>query len=318
MNDMKMQLIMPTLTRDFVRADINFDEFFNLFPIKEMLLIGPADLEDVIKGKKDASDFKEKIRFVNENEVLLAKSVQEAVYEGFLKKHVRLEGFPGWYYQQFLKYSFAMMCQDEYYLEWDADTHPLKKVKLFTDDGKPVFHIKQEYVPGYFQTLNNLFPDMDNILDGTNSFVAEHMLFNVSYVKEMIEKIMNTPYEGDTYYRKIIEATQSLNRGFSEFETYGNYMNSYHNGVYALEEWKSLRAGGLFFKPGEITDKDKQWLSTDFSAITFERYNSYMPELAELFQNEEYRATMSPYEIYTIILQSDMFIKREEGMVSPI
>ena len=36
----------------------------------------------------------------------------------------------GWYEQQFLKMSYSRICKNDYYLLWDADTIPIKKVNF--------------------------------------------------------------------------------------------------------------------------------------------------------------------------------------------
>ena len=317
MKNEKVQLIIPSLKADYIRANMNFAAFFEYLPIKDIFFIGPKDLEEKVIKDKMNTEFEEHIHFINENELLSTADVERAIQEQFQKKGIKVEGFPGWYYQQFLKLQYAYVCPDEYYLEWDADTQPIRKVEMFDESGKPIFDIKQEYMPGYFETIKQIFSGDDKVLPGSNSFVAEHMLFKTSYVKEMLERIEATDFSGQRYYEKIFDALKDIHHGFSEFETYGNYMLTYHPEVYSLREWKSMRGGGIFFKPGEISEEDREWLSIDFSAITFERYNQYIPEFAALFQEEEYRATMSPVEIYHIILQNDMFNRSGEGIVLP-
>ena len=50
----------------------------------------------------------------------------------------------GWYFQQFLKMAFALsdFCDTEYYLSWDSDTIPLRKIDFFNKAGKPYFTMK--------------------------------------------------------------------------------------------------------------------------------------------------------------------------------
>ena len=45
-------------------------------------------------------------------------------------------------------------------LIWDADTIPIKEVKMFGNDGKPIFDVKTEYHKPYFITLKRIFPKL--------------------------------------------------------------------------------------------------------------------------------------------------------------
>ncbi|MEI3192244.1 MAG: DUF6492 family protein [Lachnospiraceae bacterium] len=56
----------------------------------------------------------------------------------------------GWYFQQFLKFGYAQVCEDEYYIVWDSDTVPLHPISHF-QDGKPVFTKKEEMEPPYLR-----------------------------------------------------------------------------------------------------------------------------------------------------------------------
>ena len=59
----------------------------------------------------------------------------------------------GWYFQQFLKMAYALICEEPNYLIWDADTIPLKKY----DTEKLNFDVITEYRKAYFDTINKLF-----------------------------------------------------------------------------------------------------------------------------------------------------------------
>ncbi len=58
------------------------------------------------------------------------------------------------------------------------------------------------------------------------SFIAEHMIIDVAIMQELIRRIEQSTVDGDTWYEKIINATDSAeDQAFSEFETYGTYIN---------------------------------------------------------------------------------------------
>ena len=64
-----------------------------------------------------------------------------------LKKHGMSDYRPGWYFQQFLKFAFALSdyCTTDYYLSWDADTIPIREITIFSPQDKPYFSMKHEH-----------------------------------------------------------------------------------------------------------------------------------------------------------------------------
>ena len=58
--------------------------------------------------------------------------------------------------------------------------------------------------------------------------------------------------------------------GFSEFETYGTFVNKYYINTYDIRPWKSLREGSQYYNPNYLTDKDIQNISKNYDAISFE------------------------------------------------
>ena len=124
----------------------------------------------------------------------------------------------GWFLQQFIKLGFALSeyCDTDYYLSWDADTLPLRNIEFFTSDGKPIFTKKKEHNQAYFDTLSKIL-ELGEYADF--SYIAEHMMFNKNVMTEMLGDIEESPIYGDSWYEKIINATDSTNvNSFSEFE----------------------------------------------------------------------------------------------------
>ena len=67
------------------------------------------------------------------------------------------------------------------------------------------------------------------------SYIAEHMMFNKNVMTEMLGDIEKSPIYGDSWYEKIINATDSTNvNSFSEFETYGNFCLNHYLGCPVL------------------------------------------------------------------------------------
>jgi len=128
----------------------------------------------------------------------------------------------GWYFQQFLKLGWAFRSTFKHYLVWDADTIPLRKIDFFDECDKVYFTPKDEYHVPYFTTLEKIF---DGAVKKKTpySFIAEHMMIDCQLMKEMIARITPEPL----FWERIIDCISTSDlagSGFSEFETFGNYV----------------------------------------------------------------------------------------------
>lgn len=93
----------------------------------------------------------------------------------------------GWYFQQFLKMGFALSSYaKDYYLVWDADTLPTSPLRFFDEEGRALLTQKTEYHCPYFDTMQRLI-GLDKSVDF--SFIAEHMVFETSIMRSLIDKI---------------------------------------------------------------------------------------------------------------------------------
>jgi len=326
MNKEKYPIIIPTTTKDYLRVKRDLKALLDYLPAKEIVFIGPASLEEPVKADAVRCGIGDKVRFLNEEELLSLSYLTEV-----MRDRLASEGYtmaensrPGWYYQQFLKMSFSEVCDDEYYMSWDADTLPLRHIDMFDEFGKPIFDTKAELMPGYFYTIQKLF-GFNKVIE--QSFISEHMLFNKMRMHEMIEEIESLPIKGKTYYEKVIYSLSldNVRCGFSEFETFGSWMTVRYPDEYTFREWKSMRKAGFFIKPDDFSEEDKVYLSKDYDAVTFEGYHKYVPVLAEMFRNPEYRAEISAKEFYQILIEEGVFgkaefggIADEDGAISPV
>ncbi|MCR4739721.1 MAG: hypothetical protein K5886_05600 [Lachnospiraceae bacterium] len=317
MENKKVKLVIVTKDSDYSNITQDYNKFFEYLPVKEIIMVGSKHLSELMEKDRENGILPDKVTFMYEEELVSSEKMMAAV-----KDHLTAGGYDiadnsrlGWYYQQFLKMQFSRICDDEYYMAWDIDTVPLRKTGMFTDDGHPIFDLKTEYQPGYFKTIKKLF-GFDKIIK--KSFIAEHMLFNVGYMKEMLDEIEALPIKGEAFYEKIMYSLDydNMKLGFSEFETFGTWMGIRHPDVYKLREWHSLRKGGFFLNSKDLDEDAKKWLAGSFDAITFEGYNQVDPSLAEMFNNEEYRTGLSAQEFYDIALESGYFgIMTEDGLV---
>ena len=174
----------------------------------------------------------------------------------------------GWYFQQFLKMGFS---QSEYcnnfYLSWDADTFPLNEISFFKN-GHPLYTVKKEYHKPYFNTIKKLL-GINKIVD--HSFIAEHMLFKKSIMNELINDILSSNVEGNSWYNKIINSCDFKDSlySFSEFETYGNYCMHKYPYYYQPQFLNTFREGSLI-RGRNINPKIMKQLSFDLDTVSFE------------------------------------------------
>ena len=203
---------------------------------------------------------------LDENELIDGLTFQQTA-QYLSEAHIKMR--TGWYFQQFLKYGFALSkYAKKYYLSWDADTLPLAHIDFFNEANKPMFTMKTEYNPNYFKTIKKLL-GIDKQTKG--SFIAEHMLFSTDIVRELIEKISKSNVDGENWMQKIINACDASDPmpGFSEFETYGSYVLATHPDSYAMRHLNTFRYGG-YIRGRQISEKMLKKISFDTDTMSFE------------------------------------------------
>ena len=178
----------------------------------------------------------------------------------------------GWYLQQFLKMAWAYKCDDSCYVTIDADTFILNPVSFVSDDNKYQFTPKTEYHQPYFDTLKKLFNNRVK-REKNCSFIAENMVFDCKIMREMIAEIeANKKLPGHVFFEKILYAinpNDMLWSGFSEFETYGNYMFSKYPEKVMLRPLRTQREA-LVILGGHPTKEQLDWAARDYDVISVE------------------------------------------------
>jgi len=218
----------------------------------------------------------------------------------FLKEKRSITTFRDiWYEQQFLKMSYARICKKEYYLIWDSDTVPIKSIQMF-ENNKPFFDMVPYQHPPYFKTLNLILPGLKL---ANLSFVSEHIMIKTEYMKNLLDEIeRNDKLEGKFFWEKIMMAIEQKDidfSGFSEFETYGTFVNTRYPNSYKYRNWRSLRSGTIFYdNVDNLNESDINWLSQDFYSVTFERWNSFEKDKFEIAKNSELQKKYKPLEFF--------------------
>lgn len=260
----------------------------NLNP-SQIILIGTKECFEEFDSGVDYS-LKTKLRFIDENEMISGLSF-ETVKVLISNRDQYAANRAGWYLQQFLKIGYALICENDYYVCWDADTIPLKPIQMLMDN-HPVFDVKNEYHLPYFRTLKRLL-GIGKIEE--RSFISEHMIFSKEKMMSMIGEIeSNSTIQGSSFWEKIINATcvvDLMHSGFSEFETYGNFVCDRFPNLYLKRELMTLRNGSGFLglnPTGEMLD----WAAESYDTISFEIYNKPHQDVIDEFENLKLRKTL--------------------------
>lgn len=206
------------------------------------------------------------VELIDEKEIVPNITKLEEIAE----KHFKCKYRFGWYYQQFLKMSFALSkYAKEDYLIWDSDTIPLNTL-TFIENGKMVFTPKTEYHENYFITMEKI---LGYGKSAPYSFIAEHMIINVKIMQELICKIESSQIDGETWCEKIISATDpNIPNGFSEFETYGTYCYLYYYNNFILKELRTFRECGVKYSR-LISNWSLKKLSNKYDTISLEDWS---------------------------------------------
>lgn len=125
----------------------------------------------------------------------------------------------GWLFQQFLKLS-ANIGSCENYLCIDADHILIRPHVFLSDKGIPIFYTSTEHHRPYYKMIHQLLGDIKLT---PLSYVAHKMLFNKNEVAAL--KTAITAHTRESWMNAIIKHYDAHTiSGFSEFETYGNFV----------------------------------------------------------------------------------------------
>lgn len=267
---------MNTNLKYDVIIPIKYDDLGNIRTLIENVRRNINEVRDIViltkvsKVQKDVvSELREKKVHLIEEDTLLPGITFDRV-RSILEKNKGDVSSAGWFLQQFIKLGYSRVCHDAYYLVWDADTIPVRKISFFTEKGSPVLDVKREYHWQYFETISLLFQDLKK--QTIFSYISEHMLFNTSVTKEMLNDIENNKgLLGYDFCEKILNLARNVAhpRFFSEFELYGTYCEARYPNLYSIRQLSSLRPAAMFFKA--FSEKQLRWLGKDFDVVTLER-----------------------------------------------
>ena len=150
MDKIQIPCIIPCIKEDYLRMHDKFIRIFECLEVSEIIFIGPQNLEACVQNDIEDGLFRENtVSFLHEN-MLLEIDKLRPLYGSLLEKNTKPKPSSiNWYYQQFLKMAYARTCPSEYYLCWDSDTIPLRKISMFDENKKP-----PNYIGGWrFKTI---------------------------------------------------------------------------------------------------------------------------------------------------------------------
>lgn len=269
---MNYNVVMPIIYADVYLARINIGYIFEYLMPRKIVIIGEKRLEKYFEL--------DNIEFINEDIVCNGMTLNKI--RNLVENKTHNPQRAGWYFQQFLKMSYANICNEEYYLVWDADTIPLRQITFFNGK-KPYLDLKKEYNRNYFITLEKLLALKKEI---KKSFICEHMIINKYIMLELIDEI--EARHKVNYYEAIIDCIDedAVNQsGFSEFETYGTFVLKKHKEAYALRNnKKSLRHGKRYLLTPSA--ESLEWASRSYWIISFEKSDTISPWAKTIAKND--------------------------------
>lgn len=214
---------------------------------------------------KLSSIINKKIKLLSEDIIL--NNYTFSTTKELLQKYNMPENRTGWYFQQFLKLGWARYSDNPWYITWDSDTFPLSKQYFFTKERIPYFIKRTEYNIPYFDTLEKILSIKKQC---DFSFIAENMIFSKSIVLDMLDMIEKKA--GKDFVEAIIEAVSKgtdYTSGFSEFETYGNYVLFKYPHSYTYKDVTSDRHAAVKFGH-EPTKLNLLYLGITNDIVSFE------------------------------------------------
>ena len=266
------EVILPVAPKDIANLDLCIQRILEDIYPQKIVIVASKQLKDRIPQL-------DKVEFFDEDQLMTNLTLEHV--KRIMVEIKGTETRSNWYFQQFLKMAYAFQCSNDYYLIWDSDTIPLKKIQFWENINgveKCLFGEHHHNHQPYFDTLNTLFNEKVKKLF-KKSFIVEHMMINQKIMKELIRDIeMNDQIQGKHFFEKILYAINKNDieySGFSEFETYGNYVLNFYPDRYAIRKLKAYRQGGLVIEKSQINNEVLNWIAKDYDTVSFEEQHGY-------------------------------------------
>jgi Family of unknown function (DUF6492) len=224
----------------------------SLKAIRSLFLFSKSRKFFVITSRQNFPFFEKNLRphfpvhLLNEDQLMenvCLRRIQE-----ILDRRVGSHRRAGWYFQQFLKMSACHLPDvADHYLVWDSDTLLLQPLDFFGPDGRVLVNPQTEYHKPYFDLIRRIL-GVERQVDF--SFITENFMINKSYMKELILTLAAEAPGGTSWVELILNSIDDQyldHSGFSEYETYGNFIALKHGNSIKCRPIKSTRRGAMFY-----------------------------------------------------------------------
>ncbi|MCL6658792.1 DUF6492 family protein [Paenibacillus amylolyticus] len=255
-NAPKIDVLIPAIEKDLATLPLVIDNIrrYVKHPIGSIYIVSPVST----KIRKLCS-LKNCI-FVNERSVL-------PITKNDIHYQSSRWNRSGWLYQQLLKMNGDSIVKAKYFLVMDADT-VLIKPHSFIVEGKTVFYCRDWSQPEYFNTYRKL---LGMKAPRPRSFVTHYMLFDKSKLaalKQKIEAVHKLPW-----YKAIISSINKKKQfGFSEYETYANFMYTKNPGSMVL---RSSKNKSLNVNASSLKEQQIRKLALKYRSLSFHKRKIY-------------------------------------------
>jgi hypothetical protein len=211
------------------------------------------------------------IKFIDEDKLI--DDIDIKSMKAKFKRRIGSEDRAGWYFQQFLKMGVSSRPEiAEYYLIWDSDTILLEPIEFFNEEKRVFVNPAKEYHKPYFNLIEKILGIERQV---NYSFISEHLMVKKEYMNLLIEDIeANTP-PNTSWVEHIINSIDDKDlghSGFSEYETYGNFVALNFRDSFLCRTVQSTRNGAMHF--GHLPDKYAFFslMRSGYTFATFERW----------------------------------------------
>ena len=175
--------------------------------------------------------FDPNIKIEHNDVIIIDETIFPFSIDDVARYHTK-SGRNGWYLQQLLKLYAGIIIPDisEKYLIIDSDTFFFKPTK-FIEDGKCLYNLGTEYHIPYFEHMQKLHNSLIKKIN--NSGICHHMMFEIKYIRELFD-LVEQNHSNEPFWKiflMMVNKTQYIVSGASEYELYFNFMLIYHNDI---------------------------------------------------------------------------------------
>jgi len=150
---------------------------------------------------------------------------------------------PNWILQQFLKL-FQDVTNTDYYITIDSDVIVTNQLNFF-ENTNPIWYYGEDQCESQYFNFNKSMFNLPR--KASHTYIGDIGFFNKNIVKHLIE------YSGLTK-EQIIEQSYNIITNtchLSEFELYGNFIETFYPDLYITKRLKALKNGKFQFNPYE-------------------------------------------------------------------